>query len=112
MAKGRTETYCLKFVGLPDLHREIARNRKKGESTVIYYNILTGEVSGDVYNELEKGPGEPWIVVGVFSPFQNGTNSKEVVQLTYERLFGVLPQDVAGYDVYGFGERQYSMRWR
>lgn len=112
MAQGRTETYCLKFVGLPDLQREIARNRKKGESTVIYYNILTGEVSGDVYNELEKGPGEPWVVVGAFTPIQHAPNSKEVVQLTYERLFGVLPKDIAGYDVYGFSERQYTMVWR
>lgn len=112
MAQGRTETYCLKFVGLPDLHREIRNNRKKGKSTVIYYNILTGEVSGDVYNEFDKEPGEPWVVIGVFSPLLYGPNNKEVVQLTYERLFGVLPQDVAGYDVYGFGERPYSRIWR
>lgn len=112
MAQGRTETYCLKFVGLPDLQREIRKNRKKGKSTVLYYNILTGEVSGDVYNEFDKDPGEPWVVIGVFSPLQYGPSSKEVVQLTYERLFGVLPQDVEGYDVYGFGERQYSMIWR
>lgn len=112
MAQGRTETYCLKFVGLPDLQREIRKNRKNGKSTVIYYNILTGEVSGDVYNEFDKEPGEPWVVVGVFSPLQYGPSSKEVAQLTYERLFGILPQDVAGYDVYGFGERQYSMIWR
>lgn len=112
MAQGRTETYCLKFVGLSDLHREISKNRKKGKSTVIYYNILTGEVSGDVYNEFDKDPGEPWVVIGVFSPLQYGPNNKEVVQLTYERLFGVLPQDVAGYDVYGLGERQYTMIWR
>lgn len=112
MAQGRTETYCLKFVGLPDLHREIARNRKKGESTVVYYNILTGEVAGDIYNELEDEPGEPWVVVGVFSPMQYGPTSPEIANLTYERLFGYLPQDIAGYDSYGFGERKYAMRWR
>lgn len=111
MAQGRLQSYCLKFVGLHDLHREIARNRKKGESTVVYYNILTGEVSADVYNEFEKGPGEPWIDVIVLTPMTYGLTSQELVQITYERLFGCYPQDVAGYDSYGFGIRAYSRRW-
>lgn len=112
MAQGRTETYCLKFVGLPDLHREIARNRKKGESTVVYYNILTGEVSGDVYNEFEKEPGEPWVVVTVVTPLMCRVTSQDIVRKVYERLFGYMPQEIAGYSNYGFGSRHYAMRWR
>lgn len=112
MAQGRLQSYCLKFVGLHEMQREFARNRKNCESTVVYYNILTGEVSCDVYNEFEKGPGEPWVEVVVLTPLSYGLTSQELVQITYERLFGCYPQDVAGYDSYNFGVRAYSTRWK
>lgn len=94
----RIQKYCLRIIGMTDLMSDIRRNKRSGAATVVFYNILTGEVAADIYSgdyQL-KEIKEPWIYIMVVSMPHTAS---EICEWIYFRMFGRFPREINGYNL-------------
>lgn len=94
----RVQKYCLRIIGLTDLMTQVRRNKRAGQASIVYYNVLTGEIAGDRYHgdDQIKEQREPWIYIMVVSIPHT---ANEICEWVYYRMFGKFPREVDGYNL-------------